>query len=235
MRGLRSHQNLAAPEHLQFWAPLTAAICISTLPGDTEDGAVFPREANALLWRDSKQRGFQFVFLSHVLLHNSPVCDSTLSIMKENYFLWKCLYFFLNSLMKHFTVWRQGDLMGIPLFSYNFLFSPSLSQVSPYLCLSHSFAFFSHVFAHCSSLPHILLSSFPHGVLYQTCWNVCCLDVFQARNWLPTWNSVVGRSEIPYQCFSCGNRTHYLWEFHFSSHLIKTFTLWSNQMLCILE
>lgn len=196
--GSEISSNLAAPEHLQLWAALAASIFITC---GCRGWCRFS------LWGKCPLKGQQterisVVFLSHVLLHNSPVCDSTLSIMKENYYLWKCLiylfFIFLNSLTKHFIVWRQGDLTGIPLFPWDFLFSPSLSQVSPYLSLC-----VTHLSSLSTSLPIVVLfpilffPAFPHDILYPTCWNVCCLDDFQARNWLPTWNSVVGRPEIP--------------------------------------
>lgn len=232
MRGLRSHQNLAAPEHLHFWAPLAASICTTC---GYRGWCRFSLWGKCPSLKGQQTERISVVFLSHVILHNSPVRDSTLSIMQENYFLWKCLLYFCfwNSLMKHFIVWRQGDLTGIPLW---FPFFPSLCQVSPYLSLSVTL-----LSSLATSLPIALLfpifffPAFPLDIFYQTCWSVCCLDAFQARHWLPTWHSVVGRSEIPYQHFSYGNRTHYLWEFISSSHLIKKFTLLSNHMLCFLE
>lgn len=157
--------------------------------------------------------------------------------MKEDYFLWKCLLYFFseqpNETLHSLEARRSHRNSTFPLW---FPFSPSSAQVSPYLCLSVTL-----LSSLATSLPILLLfpifffPAFPHDILDQTCWNVCCLNAFQARNWLLTWNSAAGRSEILHQSFSYGDRAHYLWEFLFSSHLIKTFTLLSNQMLCILE
>lgn len=157
MRGLRSHQSLAAPEHLQFWAPLIASVCITC---GYRRWWSFPLSPFSLKGQQTER--ISVVFLSHVLLHHSPVCDSTLSVMKENYFLWKCLFFFFpeqaNETLHSLEARRSHGNSTFPLW-FPF-FSISISTLTLPLSLCHSLIFFSHFFAHCSPLPHILLSSF---------------------------------------------------------------------------
>lgn len=242
MRGLRSHQNLAAPEHLQFWAPLAASICVTC---GYRGWFSFSQWGKCPSLKGQQTERVSVVFLSHVLLHNSRVCccDSTLSIMKENYFLWKCLLYFFseqpNEILHSLEArWSHGNSTSPLWFPFFSIFISSFTLPLSVTLLSSS----------ATSLPIVLLfpilffPAFPHDILLSDLLKCLLLKRFSSMqitgnqiNWLPTWNSVAGRSEIPYQCFSYGDRTHYLWEFLFSSHLIKTFTLLSNQMPCILE
>lgn len=87
---------------IRSWQPQSTCssehhlLLLFALHVDTEDGAGFSQWGKQPSLKGQQTERISVVFLSHVLLHNSPVCDSTLSIMKENYFLWKCLLSFFS-------------------------------------------------------------------------------------------------------------------------------------------
>lgn len=181
MRGLRSHQNLAAPEHLQFWAPLTASICITC---GYRGWFSFSQWGKCPSLK-GQQRGFQlfsFPMCSYIIPVFAAVTPPCLLwkriIYCENIFF---LFFFFseqpNEILHSLEARRSHGNSTFPLwFPFFSIFISSFTlplSVTLYLLQPLPYPLFF-------SSPYSSFQLFPMIFYYQTCWNVCCLDAFPA-------------------------------------------------------